>query len=241
MSVSKPIVRRLDTAFGSTDVPVIALLAIAPAKENSTRIPRFQVLDSVGVSPLTKLMAAVGGASRARRRQKPHPDRPRSDRARRDPGAAAGRRRHRHRAAGRLRPLRHAGALHDVRRRDLAGADPAALLRRRRRQGRRGGIRRTVLFVADLPSRAGGIWGGRGDRGRDAAEGFFQSEAVGSSSRGAAHLAQRLQGWRPALALGDASLRNTPQGEGYGVTLPQKHSCSAFRKCPLSTGAPRNT
>ena len=46
----------------------------------------------------------------------------------------------RHRAAGRLRSLCHAGAVHDVRRRDLVRADPAALLRRGRSQGRRGRI-----------------------------------------------------------------------------------------------------
>ena len=54
----------------------------------------------------------------------------------------------RHRAAGRLRPLCHAGAVHDVRRRDLVGADPAAVLRRGRSQGRRGGFRRAVLCLS---------------------------------------------------------------------------------------------
>ena len=55
---------------------------------------------------------------------------------------------HRHRAAGRLRSLCHAGALHDVRRRDLVRADPAALLRRGRPQGRRGRFRRAVFCLA---------------------------------------------------------------------------------------------
>ena len=47
-----------------------------------------------------------------------------------------------------------------------------------RSQGRRGGIRRAVLCVADLPSRAGGLFGGRRERSGDAAAGFFQGATV---------------------------------------------------------------
>ncbi len=57
-------------------------------------------------------------------------------------------------------------------------ADPAAVLRRRRSQGRRGRLRRAVLRLADLPSRAGGLFGGRRERGGDAAAGIFQGAAV---------------------------------------------------------------
>ena len=71
--------------------------------------------------------------------------------------------------------------LHHVRRRDLLCPDPPALLRRRRSQGRRGGFRRAVFCAADLPPRAGGLFGGRRDRGRDAAAGFLQGAAVGGS------------------------------------------------------------
>ena len=54
-------------------------------------------------------------------------------------------------AAHRLRSLRDARALRDVRGGDLVRAHPAALLRRRRPQGRRGRERRALLRVADLP------------------------------------------------------------------------------------------
>jgi pyrimidine deaminase RibD-like protein len=52
------------------------------------------------------------------------------------------------------------------------------LLRRRRSQGRRSRVRGAVLQPAHVPSRAGGLFGGRRERGRDAAAGFFPREAV---------------------------------------------------------------
>ena len=60
-------------------------------------------------------------------------------------GDPASRQDHRQRAAGGLRSLRHAGALHDVRRRDLVCAHPAAVLRRGRPKGRRCRFRGTIL------------------------------------------------------------------------------------------------
>ena len=39
-------------------------------------------------------------------------------------------------------------------------------------------FRRAVLCIADLPSRAGGLFGGRRERGGDAAAGFFQGSAA---------------------------------------------------------------
>ena len=62
------------------------------------------------------------------------------------------------RAARRLRPLCHARALRDVRRRDRVRPHPQALLRRRRSQRRRGGQWREIFCLADLPSSAGGLW-----------------------------------------------------------------------------------
>ena len=52
-----------------------------------------------------------------------------------------------------------------------AGAISFARIRRR-------GFRGAVLCTADLPSRAGGLFGSRRDRSRDTAAGFFQGAAV---------------------------------------------------------------
>ncbi len=79
--------------------------------------------------------------------RQPHARRPRSDRALRDAGDPAGGRRARLGAAHRLRSLRDARAVRDVRGGDFVRAHPAALLRRRRRQRRRGRERRALLHA----------------------------------------------------------------------------------------------
>ncbi len=75
----------------------------------------------------------------------------------------------RQRAASRLRPLRHARALHHVRGGDLVRAHPAALLRRGRSKG--GAVESGVRYfsVADLPAPARSLWRHRRDRGGGAA------------------------------------------------------------------------
>ena len=80
--------------------------------------------------------------------------RARPDRACRDAGAARRRRRAWARAARRLRPLRDAGALPDVRRGDLARPHPPALFRRLRPEDGRGRARAAYLRPADLPPSA---------------------------------------------------------------------------------------
>src|SRR5262249_39541502 len=82
------------------------------------------------------------------------------------------------RAARRLRPLRDARALRDVRGGDLVRPHQTDLLRRRRSQGRRGRERRALFLLPDLPAPARGLWRHRGKRGRGAAAQFFPASAL---------------------------------------------------------------
>ena len=111
--------------------------------------------------------------------RQPDADRPRPDRARRNPGDPAGSRGRRHRAAVdcdlyvTLEPCTMcAGAISFAR---IGGFITAPPIPRAAPW-----IRGAVLCPADLPSRAGGLFGRRRDRGGDAAQGIFQGEAVGA-------------------------------------------------------------
>src|SRR5262249_29704852 len=100
----------------------------------------------------------------------PDAGRPRPDRALRSAGDPRRGKAFAIRTAHRLRPVRDARALRDVRGGDLVCPDQAALLWGARCQGRRSRARPAIVFAADLPPPAGGLWRHRrGRRGRTAA------------------------------------------------------------------------
>src|SRR6185312_9467239 len=76
------------------------------------------------------------------------------------------------------RSLRDARAVHDVRRRNVVRAHPAALFRCSRSEGRGRGAWRAVLRGADMSSPPGGLRRDRGAGERGAAEGVLCGKAL---------------------------------------------------------------
>ena len=83
--------------------------------------------------------------------------------------------------ADRLRSLRDARTLRDVRRRDQPRAAAPALLRRARPEGRRGRAWPALLLASDLPARAGGLRRHPRKRGGGDAAGVLRRETVAGS------------------------------------------------------------
>ena len=73
-------------------------------------------------------------------------------------------------------------------------------------------FRRAVFCVADLPSRAGGLFGGRRDRGGDAAEGFFQGAEV-AGTRTTRMIAQRDPARDAAMKSIASAYGSSPRGD----------------------------